>query len=73
METDVDYNNPFATDKIWKLQRFSLDLDHPSESLVLEDGLPGEYNAQLNHVRIVLTNISHRHIPWDIGEPTGIV
>lgn len=50
MESDVDYNNPFATDKIWKLQRFSLDLDHPSEPLSLEDGLPGEYIAQLTVV-----------------------
>lgn len=46
MEPEVDYNNPFATDKIWKLEHFSLEVDHPSDPLPLEHGLiPGKYIA----------------------------
>jgi hypothetical protein len=42
MESEVDNNNPFATDKLWKLQYFNLDVAHPSEPLPWENDLPGE-------------------------------
>ncbi|KAK2764317.1 hypothetical protein FQN54_009009 [Arachnomyces sp. PD_36] len=40
MESEVDFNNLYATDELWKLQRFSLDIEHPSEPLAWDDDLP---------------------------------
>ena len=50
MESEVDNNNPFATDKLWKLQYFSLDVHHPSEPLPWDDDFPGGHLVAIDDI-----------------------